>query len=74
MKQFVLGISVFWTGVIFAVINYYYTLQHQVCADDIKGWYTSFQYNNTLIPFVISIVVLLIGVYICMDCMDDKNT
>lgn len=66
MKKFMLGISIFWYGAVGSLLTYAYTLLHQSTLNGHEGWLINFSANDTGIPFVVFIVLMVIGIVICV--------
>ena len=65
MKKFVLGISIFWYGAVGSLITYVYTLLNQGTSNGREGWLINFSINDTGIPFLVFIVLMVTGIDIC---------
>lgn len=66
MKKFILGISIFWYGAVGTLITYVYTLLHQSILNGYEGWFINFCANDTGIPFVVFIMLMVMGIVICV--------
>ena len=66
MKKFIWGISIFWYGAIGNLITYACTLLHQSSFNEHEGWLVNFIANDTLIPLIFFIIVMVIGGAICI--------
>lgn len=66
MKKFILGISIFWYGAIGSLVTYMYTLLHQSTLNGQEGWLINFYTNDTAVPFVLFIIVMIVGILICI--------
>lgn len=71
MKKFILGISIFFYGAIGSLITYVYTLLNPIIYNDQEGWIINFIENNTAIPFIIFIIVMIVGIVICVNEFED---
>ncbi len=66
MKKFVLGISIFWYGAVGSLITYVYTLLNQGTSNGQGGWLINFSINDTGIPFLFFMVLMVTGIVICV--------
>lgn len=73
MKKFILGISIFWFGAVGTLITYVYTLLHQATWNGHEGWMVNFYVNDTGIPFVVFIILMVIGAIICIKDLEKHN-
>lgn len=67
MKKFIWGISIFWYGAIGTLITYVYTLLHQSSFNEHEGWLINFIANDTVVPLIFFIIVMVIGGFICVE-------
>ncbi|MBU5626312.1 hypothetical protein KQI82_05170 [Oscillibacter sp. MSJ-2] len=65
MKKFVFGVMLAVIGLMFAAICFVHALCNPWNYNGIDGLLGSFLGTDTLIPFVISLLVLIAGVVIC---------
>ncbi|MGN0353832.1 MAG: hypothetical protein ACI4EI_02010 [Muricoprocola sp.] len=66
MKKFILGISIFWYGALGTLITYVYTLLHQSTLNGHEGWLINFVANDTGIPLMFFIILMVSGSVICV--------
>ena len=67
MKKFIFGIILCVIGLAFSLSCFIYTIVHPYMTyNDNEGLLASFLGNHTLIPFIISMLVLIVGVIICI--------
>lgn len=73
MKKFIFGLVVFILGFIFSMLCLFYTIMNPVILNGKSGLFVSFKENFTLIPFAISLLIIIIGALICYDTFDTDN-
>ncbi len=66
MKKFICGIILCVIGLMFSLACFIRTIYKPFNYNGTEGLLASFLGNNTLIPFIISMIVLIIGVSICI--------
>ena len=65
MKKFALGIILSTIGFIYSFACFVYTILNPCIVNGQSGLIVSFRENDVLLPFLISILILVIGVLIC---------
>ena len=65
MKKFALGIILSTIGFIYSFACFVYTILNPCIVNGQGGLIVSFRENDVLLPFLISILILIIGVLIC---------
>lgn len=65
MKKFLFGVLVFFSGFIFLVFSFMYAIKNPVNCKNIDGLMGSLKGNDLLGPFIISLIVTLIGLGLC---------
>lgn len=64
MKKTVFGVLITITGLVFAAFSFLYAATNPSDYNGISGLMGSFLGTNMLVPFIISVVILLIGLAI----------
>lgn len=73
MRKFFLGVCFLIFGFIGFLITYTYTLFHQGTLNGESGWIVNFIMNDTLLPMIFFIIIIVGGSYVCVEDIIDKN-
>ncbi|WP_167956843.1 hypothetical protein [Anaerosporobacter faecicola] len=65
MKKFIYGVMITFIGLLFFAFSFFYAVMNPGTYNNISGLYGSLLYSGLTVPFIISFIVLIIGIIIC---------
>lgn len=65
IKKFLFGLILVLIGFAFSFISFYYVINNPCVVNGKEGLYVTFVHNHLLIPFLLSSLVCLCGIFIC---------
>ncbi|MCC3866242.1 hypothetical protein K0040_18500 [Terrisporobacter petrolearius] len=65
MKRFLFGVIISFLGIVFFAFCFAYAIINPGVYDNIEGLIGSLLVNDLMIPFIISFIILVVGLLIC---------
>lgn len=65
MKRFIFGIILIIIGLLYSLICFVYAILNPWISNDKTGLIVSLNQNHVLIPFLISVIILCLGILVC---------